>query len=131
MPERRATEDYAKKKDDILTRCLRLTEDIYSGAEAPEKLAALLDRRMETIRELEKLEAEAGEARDACPPEARAGHDSKLRLILSLDKKIEDAMKKTGGELLGSMKSNTMERKFMQYEAAEKPGTGRLLDENS
>jgi hypothetical protein len=123
-------ESYIKRKDDILTRCLRLTEDIYSGAGTPEKLAALLDKRMEAIMELEKFEAEAGGVRDSCPREALSGLDSKLRLILSLDKKIEDAMKKTRGDLRGSMKFNTMEQKFIQYAKSKNSlATGRLLDE--
>jgi ferredoxin len=129
MPAQYTPQSYIEKKDDILTRCLKLTEDVYSGVKDSEKLAGLLDRRMETIRELQELEKAAREAREACPKEALDRLDSKLRLILSLDEKTESAMTNARRELLGAMKSNTMEQKFMGYAAAASPERGRLLNE--
>jgi hypothetical protein len=122
-------ESYTEKKGDILTRMLRLTEDIYSGVKSPETLEPLLDKRMGTIEELQKLEQDAEEAKKACSEKALADLDSKLRLILSLDSKIESDMTDVKAEIKGSMKSNTMGRKFVKYAITEEPGKGRLLDE--
>ncbi|MDR1573984.1 MAG: hypothetical protein LBS24_06705 [Clostridiales Family XIII bacterium] len=129
MPGQYTPQGYIEQKDDILTRCLRLTEDIYNGVRTPEGLADLLDRRMETIRELQTLEGAAREARDACPQEALDRLDSKLRLILNLDEKTEGAMTDARRELLDAMKSNTREQRFMVYAETAKPDRGRLLDE--
>jgi hypothetical protein len=129
MPAQYTPQGYIEKKDDILTRCLRLTEDVYNGLGDPEGLADLLDRRMETIRELQELEKLAGEAKAACPREDLDRLESKLRLILSLDEKTEGAMTDARRELLDAMKSNTREQKFMLYAETAKPDRGRLLDE--
>jgi hypothetical protein len=129
MPAQYTPEGYIEKKDDILTRCLRLTEDIYSGVKTPEALADLLTRRMETIEELKELEQGAEDVKNVCPAEALDGLDSKLRLILSLDEKIENAMNDEKAEILGSMKSNIAERKLTEYATVGKPDKGRLLDE--
>jgi hypothetical protein len=129
MPAQYTPEGYIEKKNDILTRCLRQTEDIYSSVGEPEALADLLAGRMETIAELEVLENEAKDAKKACSEKALAGLDSDLRLILSLDAKIEAAMNEAKSEILDSMKSNTAERKFMRYANVDKPDNGRLLDE--
>jgi hypothetical protein len=128
MPADRTANDYIEKKDDILTRCLRLTEDIYSAVGESDTLAALLDERMKTIEELVRLEEGSAELRQACPAEALAGLDSKLRLILSLDERIESAIADVKLKLLDSLKSNTMERKFMKYAVAEETESGRLFD---
>ncbi|MDR2132034.1 MAG: hypothetical protein LBP30_01670 [Clostridiales Family XIII bacterium] len=123
-------ETYIEKKDALLTKCLRLTEDIYSGVGGdPEALPGLLDLRMETIKELETLDADAGAAKDACPEEAANAFDSKLRLILSLDERIEGAVRGAQRELLGSIRSNMMERKFTGYSAAMDSDKGRYLNE--
>jgi hypothetical protein len=124
-----APESYAKKKNDILTRCLRVTEDIYSSIGTPEALADLFDRRMEIIGELRELDESAGEAKNACPRETTDELDAKLKLILSLDERIEGVMRDAQRDLLGSMKSNTMGQKFIKYANAASPGKGRLLDE--
>jgi hypothetical protein len=129
MPAQYTSQGYIEKKDDILTRCLRLTEDIYSGVKAPETLADLLDKRLETITELKALEDEAKDAKKACSEEALGGLDSKLRLILSLDAKIEAAMNDEKAEILGSMKSNTAGRKLTEYAVMGRPDKGRLFDE--
>jgi hypothetical protein len=120
---------YIEKKDDILTRCLRLTEDIHSGVGNPEGLAELLERRMETIREFREFEDAAGAARDACPQEDLDRLDSKLRLILSLDERIRDAMADARRDLRNAMKSNAMGRKFMGYAMTANAESGRFLDE--
>ncbi|MDR2088176.1 MAG: hypothetical protein LBP73_02355 [Clostridiales Family XIII bacterium] len=125
----RTTEAYIEKKDALLTKCLRLTEDIYSGlAGDPEALPALLDRRMEAIAEIQTLDAGAGAAKDACPEEATDRFDSTLRLILNHDKRIESALRGTQRELLGSIRANVMERKFTGYTATNSD-RGKRLDE--
>jgi hypothetical protein len=129
MPARCTPEGYIEKKDDILTRCLRLTEDIYSSVNAPEKLDALFAGRMETIEELKALEQGAEDVKSACSKEALDELDSKLLLILSLDAKIEGAMNDEKTEILGSIKLNTAERKFAEYAIVGKPDKGRLFDE--
>ncbi|MDR1247493.1 MAG: hypothetical protein LBK57_10830 [Clostridiales Family XIII bacterium] len=129
MRARYTPESYIKEKNDVLTRILRLTEDIYSGVKAPETLESLLDRRMETIDELQRLEHDAADAKKACPEKALAELDSKLRLILNLDAKIENDMTDAKAGLFDSMKSNAMEQKFIKYEIVGEPEKGRLLDE--
>jgi hypothetical protein len=129
MPATIAPEAYAEKKDDILTRCLRITEDIYSNIKTPEALEDLFDRRMETIDELRMLDESAGEAKDVCPKETIDRLDAKLKLILSLDERIESAMRDAMRDLRGSMKRNTMGQKFIKYANAAISEKGRLLDE--
>jgi hypothetical protein len=122
-------EAYAEKKDAILTSCLRVTEDIYSSVGTPEALEGLFDRRMEMIDELRRLDESAGEARNACPRETTDELDTKLKLILSLDERIESAMRDAMRDLRGSMKFNTMGQKFIQYANTAISEKGRLLDE--
>jgi hypothetical protein len=126
----RTAKTYLERKEDILTRCLRLTEDIYSGiASAPESLPELFDRRMAVLRELGRLDEDAAEAKAACPAEALERSDAKLRLIQSLDEKIETTLRDAQHKLHDSMKSNMMEQKFTGYAAPADAGRGRLLDE--
>ena len=125
---RHTAETYIAEKDALLTRCLRLTEDIYSSLADPESLPVLLDRRMELLRELGRLDEEAKEAKAACPKAALDGLDSKLRLIGSLDAKIETALRDAQKELRGAMKRNAAERKFTGYAAPANIDKGRRLD---
>jgi hypothetical protein len=125
---RRKAETYIEKRDALLLDCLRLTEDIYSGVGEPESLPALLDRRMEMLRELRLLDEAAGEARSACPKEALAQSDAGLRLIQNLDAKIEAALRDAQSKLLSAMKRNAAERRFTGYAAADVE-TGRRLDQ--
>ncbi|MDR2355216.1 MAG: hypothetical protein LBE16_03375 [Clostridiales Family XIII bacterium] len=122
----RKAETYIAKRDALLTSCLRLTEDIYSALDRPESLPALLDRRMEMLRELRRLDDAEG-ARAADRGEAEPS-DSKLRLIQSLDAKIETALREARGELLNAMKRNATERKFTGYAPVTDAGKGRRLD---
>ena len=131
MAQRNAetAEAYIEKRDALLTRCLRLTEDIYSGVKDPESLPDLLDRRMEMLRDLGRLDAEAGGTRDVCPQDALDRSDAKLRLIQSLDAKIETALRGARSELRDAMKRNAAERKFTGYAAPANAEKGRILDE--
>jgi CRP-like cAMP-binding protein len=122
-------EEYVERKNDILNRCLRLTEEIYSNLEKWETLDLLFEKRMDIIGELGDLEVSAGDRiTKTCIEHAAAQLDDKLRLILNLDKQIGQAISETQAELLASMKSNTQEQKFMIYEANQSPSSGVYLD---
>ncbi|MDR2295469.1 MAG: hypothetical protein LBD95_01605 [Clostridiales Family XIII bacterium] len=123
------TAAYIERKDALLTDCLRLTEDIYSALDRPESLPALLDRRMELLRALFRLDEEAGEAKAACPEDENKRLTAKLRLIQSLDARIETALGAARSELLNTMKRNATERKFTGYAPVTDSGKGRRLDE--
>ncbi|GHU49741.1 hypothetical protein FACS1894127_3670 [Clostridia bacterium] len=123
-------EVYVERKNDILNRCLRLTEEIYSNLEKWEALNILFEKRMNIIEELGDLESSAGDRiSKSCTRNETAQLDDKLRLILNLDKQIGQTISETQAELLASMKSNTHEQKFMIYETNQTPASGVFLDE--
>jgi hypothetical protein len=121
---------YAGKRNTLLTQCLRLTEDIYSGIGGDaEILPELLDRRMDILEAIRKLDEDAGAARESVPAEALAQSDAVLRLIQNLDEKIKDTMRDARDKMLDAMHANAMERKFTGYTAAAEPEKGKHLNE--
>jgi hypothetical protein len=125
-------QSYIGTRNELLAQCLRLTEDIYSGVNGDaETLLGLIDRRMETIEALRKLDDDAGETKNACPAETLAQSDAKLRLIQSLDEKIEREMRDAQRKLLDAMQSNVLERKFAGYVVSAEAEKGRRLDEKN
>ena len=123
-------EKYISQKNDILDKCLRLTEDIYSSLNDWEKPAKLLQERMAAINELVTLESSAGDSILKTCPKSEAQHlDDKLKLILNLDKLIGEAIQKAQNDVLASMKYNIQEQKLMLFEMPVISESGRYFDE--
>jgi hypothetical protein len=123
-------QQYVAQKRDILTRCLRLTEDIHNALGGdPDALEGLIDRRMGVISEFQALEGSVDDAlRASCPKGELDSLDGMLRVILSFDEKTEATLRKMQIETLESMKSNTQKQRFTQYETVTRPMSGRLMD---
>jgi hypothetical protein len=129
MAPARTPQQYLDEKKDILDRCLRLTEDCSSSLEDPEALHVLLEQRMDIIKELETLETAADDAlRQACPPGALDRLDETLRLILALDQRNGDQLRDNRAQLVGAMKANTQEQRFLHYNEPQRPVGGKFLD---
>jgi hypothetical protein len=129
MPVSLTPEEYTSRKRDILTRCLRFTEDIYNSLNAVDTLNELLTKREDLISGLKELEDSASdELREACPKSELNSLDSLLQIILDLNEKTSGGMLKLQSETLESLKSNTQKRKSAQYETASRPSSGRLMD---
>ena len=129
MSQELTSESYITYKKDILDRCLRLTEEIYSCLEKQEDPDRPIQERMSIINELESLESSAGDdIRKTCPVDEAIRFDEKLKVILSLDKQIEQSIKKTQKDILESMKQNIHEQKFMLYDTPDSPESGYYFD---
>jgi hypothetical protein len=121
-------ESYLAQKEDILNRCLSLTQDFYNSIERPEELAGLLGRRMGVIEELAGLEQALGKSKDLAI--SKCEHDrlnNKLSLVLDLDSKASDALIEARDKLKASMKYNTAGRKLLEYRPTGSE-MGRLMD---
>ncbi|MDR0424002.1 MAG: hypothetical protein LBH39_00835 [Clostridiales Family XIII bacterium] len=122
-------ESYLARKEGILNRCLALTQDFYNSIERPEALESLLGQRMEAIEELAELEQALGSGADLAISKCEFDRlNNKLSLVLDLDNKASAALAEARDKLLESMKSNTAERRLLQYSPAE-PEMGRLMDQ--
>ena len=129
MSQELTSESYVSQKKDILDRCLRLTEEIYSCLEKQEDPDKPIQERMTVIHELESLESSANDdIKNTCPRDEAVRMDEKLKLILSLDKQIEQSIKKTQKDILESMKQNIQEQKFTLYDTPDSPENGYYFD---
>ncbi|MDR1135413.1 MAG: hypothetical protein LBL49_04440 [Clostridiales Family XIII bacterium] len=120
---------YLDEKEDILDRCLAITQDIYNNINNAERLDELLSKRMDMINELTALENSTPDASKSTLPKPDADRlGNKLNLVLDLDRKAEAALTEARCKLIESMKSNTNGRKLLQYDGIG-AGTGKFLDQ--
>ena len=130
MRRKISSETYVTQKNEILDNCLHLTEEIYSILRNQEDPALLLQERMSVINELVTLESSIGDKiLKTCSRADAKQMDDKLRLILSLDKQIEESILDAQSKILESMKHNIQEQRFTLFETGIAPESGRYLDE--
>jgi hypothetical protein len=130
MKRKVSPEIYISQKNDILDNCLNITEKIYACLKNQEDPASLLEKRMAVINDLAALESSVDDkVRNGCSMTVTGQIDDKLRLILNLDKQLEQSIIDTQRNILESLKQNMQGQKFTLFETGDVSENGRFLDE--
>jgi hypothetical protein len=126
--------EFFLQKKSLLKQCLNLSEELISNLEEWESFDDILKKREDVIEQIKELEEAKGKnIALGLSSEMKTELDQTLNLILELDKKTTELMRKEQKEIMASLKNNAQEqrvvqRKLAQYGPDPNIASGRFLD---
>lgn len=126
--------EFFLQKKSLLKQCLNLSEELISSLEEWENFDDILKKREEVIEQIKALEETTSKnIVSGLSSEMKTELNRTLNLILELDKKTTELMRKEQKEIMSSLKSNAQEQRMVQRKMAQygpDPNTpsGRFLD---
>jgi hypothetical protein len=119
---------YFEQKRNLLKDCITLSENILSSISDMEQVNQLLEKRMEKINLLQKLDGDCGFMMDSLPGKQKTQIDQMVGLLLGLDRDAVKKIQLEQTELKKLMKINTQNQKLANYTGKHIQTSGKFLD---
>lgn len=124
-----ASDEYFLKKKALLKECLHFSEELIGSIESWESVPDIIAGKEAAVLQLSELEEAAdAQTKALLSNEMKQELDQMIKLILDLDNDTANLIRKEQQNIIGSLKTNINEQKFIQYAPAPELARGRKLD---